>query len=90
MMYSAHSWYCLGLIEDISAALRTGHYPDCDIIGIELIDSMSVALSSELYDGIVLNHSKHRATSSVGERKTGKRLSLQTPELISSPVTGET
>jgi hypothetical protein len=90
MMYSAHSWYCLGLIEDISAALRTGHYPDCDIIGIELIDSMSMAVSSELYEGIVLNHSKHRETSSVGEGKTGKSLLLQTPEPISSPVTGET
>jgi hypothetical protein len=69
--------------------MRTRHYPDCDIIGIELIDSMSMALSSELCDGVVPNHSKDRETISAGERRTGKRLLPQAPELISSPVTGE-
>jgi len=84
-----HSQYFLGLVEDIGAAMRTRHYPDCDIIGIELIDSMSMALSSELCDGVVPNHSKDRETISVGERRTGKRLLPQAPELISSPVIGE-
>ena len=84
-----HSWHCLVLIEDISAGMRTRHYPDCGIIGIELIDSMSMALSSELCDGVVPNHSKDRETISVGERRTGKGLLLQALELISSPVTGK-
>jgi len=69
--------------------MRTRHDPDRDIIGIELIDSMSMAQSSELCDGVVLNHSKDRETISVGERGTEKGLLPQTPEPTSSPVTGE-
>jgi len=69
--------------------MRTRHDPDCDIIGIELIDSISMAQSSELYDGVVLNHSKDRESISVGERGTGKGLLPQAPEPTSSPVTGE-
>ncbi|MDH4269372.1 MAG: hypothetical protein OEV52_03630 [Dehalococcoidia bacterium] len=77
------------IIEDISAGLTTRHNPDRDIIGIELIDSMSMAQSSELCDGVVLNHSRDRKTISVGERGTEKGLLPQAPEPTSSPVTGE-
>jgi hypothetical protein len=49
--------------------MRARHCPDCDII-----DCMSMAKSSELCDGVVLNYSKNRETISVGERGTGKGL----------------
>ncbi len=64
--------------------MRTRHDPDRDII-----DSMSMAQSSELCDGVTLNHSKDRETISVRERGTGKGLLPRAPEPTSSPVTGE-
>jgi hypothetical protein len=64
--------------------MRARHCPDCDII-----DCMSKAKSSELFDGVVANHSNNRETFSAGERGTGKGLLPQVLERISSPVTGE-
>ena len=69
--------------------MRTRHDPDRDIIGIELIDSMSMAQSSELCDGVVLDHSKDRETISVGERGLERGLLPQAPEPTSSTITGE-
>ena len=83
-----HSRHCLVLIDDISAGMRTRHDPDRDIIGIELIDSMSMTQSIELGDGVVPNHNKDRETIPVGEKGTENGLLPQTAEPTSSPVTG--
>ena len=48
-----------------SEGMRIEHDPDRDIMGVELIDSMSILQSSELDDGVVLNYSKDRKTISV-------------------------